>query len=169
MSYIVRIRIRRTPSEYSNILNFAYHSPKWHDAYEWQIIGDPNSTHAILSHAAHPRSRGCPVPTHTIRNRNMAAFAASSVHELLYPSVLNPRNPSTQAGPIKTYVRASETSEEWRNYTKDRQKALYEYAKGRNVSAEESCPGILHHWTQCFQKLGAKKGVITQKIRSIAD
>ena len=28
------------PSEYTNLLQFAYQSTKWHDRYDWQIVGD---------------------------------------------------------------------------------------------------------------------------------
>eukprot|EP00966_Prymnesium_polylepis_P199053 4612693-Prymnesium_polylepis.1 len=45
------------PSEYANMLGFAFSSPKWRDRYEWQIIGwDGLDTWPALSTAAHWRS-----------------------------------------------------------------------------------------------------------------
>ena len=157
------------PMEYSNLLNFAYHSPKWHDRYEWQVVGDPTfGNYPILSHSAHPRTRGCPVPQYTIRDRDRSSFEQSSARELLYPSELtnnNKRRPrDAERRFIADYTNRFETSGVWLNYVHDRQLALEAYARGRNVSAVEACPGMLAQWRQCFGVVGERTNPGNQMV-----
>ena len=100
------------------------------------------------------------MPQHTIRDRDRRSFEQSSARELLYPSELtknNKRRPrDADSRFIADYTNRFETSRVWLNYVHDRQLALEAYAKGRNVSAVEACPGMLAQWHQCFGVVGER-------------
>ena len=79
------------PSEYTNLLQFAYQSTKWHDRYDWQIVGD--YSHPILSQASHYRGLGCKAPLPgTLQQGSPATRALETETALFYPTARSPVN-----------------------------------------------------------------------------
>eukprot|EP00966_Prymnesium_polylepis_P001333 30437-Prymnesium_polylepis.1 len=156
------------PLEYTNLLNFAHHSRKWHGRYEWQIVGHEiplngytnNVSYApsdwpILSHALHLRALGCNAePFESIRNREPTSFAIWSKVHMLYPSgTAQGVHFDGERGLANLQWRRSMLrSKAWHDYVLERQKALEERAQRRNdLSAVDVCgKGIVELWTGCF-------------------
>ena len=82
-----------TPSEYCNLLNFAFASPKWHSRYEWEVVGVTHISapeRPILSHSQHLRAMGCSPPKYneTIRIRDSNRVRRPSPPHILPLSLL---------------------------------------------------------------------------------
>ena len=147
------------PSEYTNLLQFAYQSTKWHDRYDWQIVGD--YSHPILSQASHYRGLGCKAPLPgTLQQGNPATRALETETALFYPTARSPvnsdknmRNWHVDGYPAYSQLRSSD---EWRKYLRDRQEALQTYAKQRDyrVSVRDTCgQRTTDAWSKCFNDM----------------
>ena len=138
--------------EYSNLLLFAYHSPKWHSRYDWQVIrASPNYTRPIMSHAAHHEPCNRPRSGFALRGRNIPEFLPWATKQMRYPlrSIPNPHKIPGYA----EYITSTSITEEWTWYSAERQRAIAFYSEGRNVSATDTCgPSIVDSWEMCFNR-----------------
>eukprot|EP00966_Prymnesium_polylepis_P208366 4827134-Prymnesium_polylepis.1 len=149
--------------EYSNLLGFAYNSPKWRDRYEWQIVGHAGlDTWPALSTAAHWRSKHCLMPQLTVRDRDPDAFARGSSRTLFYPSMASSGTAWVYEAGANTEWLALRKSPRWERYVRARQRALVEYAQiNSQISIAEICDAnitgsgvanITSRWNACFEK-----------------
>jgi len=143
------------PSEYANLLGFAYASPKWRDAYEWQIAGhDGLDTWPALSTGAHWRGAECPAPPLTVRDREPAVFAPASRAVLFWPSSVSSAVGWPEFDGFNRGWKALRGSGMWAAYVTARQATLAAYAAShRYISAAELCgAGIKARWNACFDR-----------------
>mmetsp|Transcript_10509 Transcript_10509/g.24432 ORF Transcript_10509/g.24432 Transcript_10509/m.24432 type:complete len:448 (-) Transcript_10509:192-1535(-) len=149
------------PSEYDQIMNFAYHSRKWHSRYDWQIVfvKEQNHSHPILGHSEHHTSCAkidSPGGRAPIRSRDIEAFTKWSQQNMLYPRSLHEIENSDQ----KHLKRQNKMDPEWISYVTERQKALSFYAKQQEtISASDSCGAkMVGEWETCFEKFSTWGG-----------
>lgn len=144
--------------EFTDLLLFAYHSPKWHSRYDWQVIrASPNYNHPILSHATHHDPCNRPRSGFALHKRNISAFLPWATKRMRYPlgSLWNPdADKGLRMIPgYEKYITSETITEEWTWYSAERQRALAFYSEGRNVSATDTCgPSIVDSWETCFDK-----------------
>jgi len=145
--------------EYSNLLLFAFHSPKWSDRYEWQIIreGPDNTKLPILSHATHHEPCISPPPSFELRQRN-DSFVSWAAKRLRYPPGsmypqfdVHTESRLSHIPGFNEYISSSKINQEWDWYSIERQRALAFYIEGRNVTATDECGNsIVDSWQKCF-------------------
>lgn len=142
------------PSDYANLLGFAFASRKWRDRYEWQIAGfDGLDTWPALSTGAHWRSAGCPVPQRTTRDRDAMTFAEASKRPLFYPSSASAAVTWFTHKSTGQRWESQSRSRQWSDYVKARQTALREWADMNpgNISVAEVCGNsIATELNHCF-------------------
>ena len=152
------------PSEYTNLLQFAYESPKWRERYDWHIVGE--YPHPIQSHASHYRGLGClrPKPLTTLRERSSSSRAVDVENAIFYPTARSPVSGDNQMRSYRVQKWSEYTSlresDEWREYLRARQIRLAEFAaeRGNNVSASNMCgPAVVDKWDGCFSQMRAKE------------
>ena len=147
------------PSEYTNLLQFAYESPKWRHRYDWHIVGDYH--HPILSHASHYRGLGCTRPQSRMAQISTPVQRANETKgALFFPTGHSPINSQDQMRSYRVsgwveYASLRDT-DEWSQYLVERQVALREYssAHGNAVSAADVCgASVIERWSSCFVQL----------------
>lgn len=137
-----------TLQDYGNLLNFAYHSPKWRAKYDWQILG--SHTEPILSHSNHHKP--CPLPPggRTVRTRDATKFAAWTQRGMLYPYSLGTNFDKYPWSSMYNRILKNH-SKAWNIYLRERQRAIAYYAQKRNVSAIDACgKAVVSGWERCF-------------------
>ena len=81
-------------ADYDNLLHFAYHSSKWHERYDWQLVDGGSHAKPVLitSHASHYRGLGCRVPAEdkAVSRSEPVARANETVTALFYPTARQP-------------------------------------------------------------------------------
>eukprot|EP00966_Prymnesium_polylepis_P184923 4285889-Prymnesium_polylepis.1 len=158
-------------SEYTNLLQFAFQSPKWKDRYDWQIVGD--YAHPIVSQASHYRGLGCKAPPPgTLQAAAPLTRALETDMGLFYPTARSPVSGDHQMRNYHVENWAEYTkrrdSDEWRAYLAERQHALQVYAKQRAyaVSMRDTCgQPVADSFAKCFEDMREPGGIICEWCR----